>query len=223
MLGRNEEALSIYRDVYSRSLELVGGGHERTLIAASNYAALLVSRERFEEAKALLRKTMPVARRVLGENGGRMLKMRWTYAMALILVDRATLGDAREAVTILEDTEQIARRVLGGAHPVTTGLERDLQNARAALRETPFPLVIYIAGLQGDEVGFKVKQTTPLQRVFDAYANRKGVAVESFQFRFNGVRVHGEQTCAAIGLEDGGQLDVVDASAAGTTVAQQYQ
>ena len=41
------------------------------------------------------------------------------------------------------------------------------------------------------------------------------VVVESFPFLFNGTRVHGEQMSAAIGLEDGGQLGVVDASAGG--------
>ena len=45
----------------------------------------------------------------------------------------ATLDDLREAVTTLEDTVRIARRVLGGAHPLTEGIERDLQNAQAAL------------------------------------------------------------------------------------------
>ena len=42
-------------------------------------------------------------------------------------------------MTTLEDTERIARRVLGGAHPTTTGIERDLRKSRAALRarETP--------------------------------------------------------------------------------------
>ena len=47
----------------------------------------------------------------------------------------ATLNELREAVTTLEDTERIARRVLGGAHPLTTGIGEDcLQNARAVLR-----------------------------------------------------------------------------------------
>ena len=48
--------------------------------------------------------------------------------------DGATLDDLREAVTTLEDSERIARRVLGGAHPATMGIESDLRNARAALR-----------------------------------------------------------------------------------------
>ena len=60
--------------------------------------------------------------------------MRWNYAEALYKDDSATLADLREAVTTLEDVDRIARRVLGGAHPVTTGVERDLQRARAALR-----------------------------------------------------------------------------------------
>ena len=64
--------------------------------------------------------------------------MRKTYAVALINAG-ATLDDIREAITTLEDIERTARRVLGGAHPTAAGIERDLQNARAALRnrETP--------------------------------------------------------------------------------------
>ena len=46
----------------------------------------------------------------------------------------ATLDDLREAVTTLEDAERIARRVFGGAHPLTTLMEDNLRQARAALR-----------------------------------------------------------------------------------------
>ena len=97
--------------------------------------------KRFEEAKSLLRKTMPVARRVLGESHDLTLRMRWSYAAALYEDNGATLDDLREAVTTLEDTARTARRVLGSAHPVTKEIEKSLQNARAALsaRETPPP------------------------------------------------------------------------------------
>ena len=46
-----------------------------------------------------------------------------------------------EAATILEETERTARRVLGGAHPLTAAIEQHLRAARAALRvrETPSP------------------------------------------------------------------------------------
>ena len=65
--------------------------------------------------------------------------MRWGYAIALYQNADATLGDLREAVTTLEDTTRIARRVLGSAHPITVKIELSLQEARAALRarETP--------------------------------------------------------------------------------------
>jgi hypothetical protein len=56
------------------------------------------------------------------------------YANALCLDTGATLDDVREAVTTLEDTRRIARRVLGGAHPLTKGIENALQYARAILR-----------------------------------------------------------------------------------------
>ena len=43
----------------------------------------------------------------------------------------ATLDDLHEAVTTLEETTRIARRVLGGAHPLTETIEFDLRQARA--------------------------------------------------------------------------------------------
>ena len=49
-------------------------------------------------------------------------------------VSRATLDDLREAVTMLEDIERIARRVIGGVHPFTNEIEGHLQIARAKLR-----------------------------------------------------------------------------------------
>ena len=65
--------------------------------------------------------------------------MRLHYAKALYMDDAATLEDVREAVTTLEDAERTARRVLGGAHPTTGGIEDVLRYARAKLRarETP--------------------------------------------------------------------------------------
>ena len=46
----------------------------------------------------------------------------------------ATLDDLNEAVTTLEETAPVARRVFGGAHPLTEGIEHDMRGARAALR-----------------------------------------------------------------------------------------
>ena len=78
-----------------------------------------------------MRKIMPVTRRVLGDDDIIMLRMRMNYATALCTDAGATLGDLREAVTTLVEINPIARRVLGGAHPPTVDIERDLRVVRA--------------------------------------------------------------------------------------------
>ena len=82
---------------------------------------------------------MPLAQRVIGNDHDTTLKMRWIYAQALFQDANATLDDLREAVTTLEETERTARRILGGAHPLSRVIEDTLRDAGAALRarETP--------------------------------------------------------------------------------------
>ena len=75
---------------------------------------------------------MHVARRVVGDSKATTLVPRRVYAQALCDDPAATLGDLREAVTTLEDTARIARRVLGGEHPLTAGVEKALGKSRAA-------------------------------------------------------------------------------------------
>ena len=133
-LGRLEEALRLKRDVYSGYLKLHGEEHERTFAVANNYALSLNGLQRFKETKSLLRKTIPVAQRVLGDGCDATLKMSWYYAGALYDDPAATLDNLREAVSTLEETERAARRVLGGAHPTTAGMGEALRYARAALR-----------------------------------------------------------------------------------------
>ena len=136
MLGRHEDALLLKRDVYSGHVKLEGAEHINTLRAANNYAVSLIQLQRQKEAKALLRKTLPVARRVLGENDETTLRMRWYYAEALYKADGAARDNLREAVITLEDVERTARRVFGGAHPLTSAIEEDLRKARAGLAAT---------------------------------------------------------------------------------------
>ena len=80
-----------------------------------------------------------MARRVLGESNQTTLMTRWNYAGAICNDTAATLDDLREAVTTLEDAGRIARRVFGGAHPLTTAMEDNLRQARAALRASETP------------------------------------------------------------------------------------
>ena len=54
--------------------------------------------------------------------------------MTLYKDEGATLDDLREAETTLEETARIARRVFGETNPLTSVIEEDFQDVRAALR-----------------------------------------------------------------------------------------
>ena len=138
-LGQSEQALRLKRDVYSGYLKLKGEESRNTMVTANNYANGLLGLQRFGEAKALLRTTIPVALRVLGESDTLKLTMRKIFAMALYEDPAATRSDLREATTTLEEIERTARRVLGGAHPTTAAIERNLRASRDALYARGLP------------------------------------------------------------------------------------
>ena len=131
--GRLESALQMKRDVYYGTLKILGEKHQQTLIAACNYAVTLKDLNRFKEAERVLRKMVPVARRVRGEGDVITLKMRLLYAQTLYADPGATLDDIREAVATVEEMERTARRVLGGSQPTTKELGRALRKSRATL------------------------------------------------------------------------------------------
>ena len=110
-----------------------------TILSANNYADLLVDLGRFEEARLFTRKTIPVARRILGESHDYTFTLRKIHAEALYKDASSTHDDLREAVTTLEEIERSARRVFGGAHPRVPAIEKSLARSRAKLRarETP--------------------------------------------------------------------------------------
>ena len=127
------------RDVYSGRLRLNGEEHIHSLMAANNYANGLLTLQRYAEAKALMRKTIPLARRVLGESDALNFRMRKIFAITLYEPPDATRGDLLEAVAELEDLEPTARRMLGGAHPLVVAIERNLDESRDALYARGLP------------------------------------------------------------------------------------
>jgi len=132
-LGRSGQAHSMRRDVYFGCLKLYGEEHRETLREAVCYSSSLLESSRFEEAKPVLRKMTPLARRVLGGSDVLTLTLRMNYAKTLYKGEGATLDDLREATSTLEDLAPTARRVLGGGHPLTGRVEVRLREARAAL------------------------------------------------------------------------------------------
>ena len=126
-------------------------------------AGSLKDHQRFEEAKSLLRRTIPVARRVLGEGADLTLRMRWIYAEALYKGDGATLDDLHEAVTTLEDAARISRRVLSNPD-LTWAIEYDFQDARAARRSFLRERSSLVA-LAADRIGSRHDRTNIVYRV----------------------------------------------------------
>ena len=140
-LGKLNDACRLLRCVYSGHLKASGEEDRRTLVAASNYATSLRDLGRFEDAKSMIedaksviRKTMPVAQRVLGNDDEVTLRMRVNYAHTLCQDANATLKDLNEAVDTIEDIEPTARRVFGISHPYMAVVEQMLQWSRATLR-----------------------------------------------------------------------------------------
>ena len=70
-------------------------------------------------------------------------------------------------------------------------------------------LNIRIRDQTGEETFFKVKKTTKLDKVFNAYSQRKGVNATSLRFLFDGQRVRGDQKPEDINMEDGDRVDVM--------------
>lgn len=61
----------------------------------------------------------------------------------------------------------------------------------------------------GNSLQFKVRMTTPLQKIIDAYCSRMNVGTDSVRFLYDGNRIKGENTPEIMQMEDGDILDVV--------------
>ena len=59
----------------------------------------------------------------------------------------------------------------------------------------------------GDETTFKVKKTTKMHKVLEAFASRKGLSKDAIRFMLDGSRVDGNETPASLDLEENDQID----------------
>lgn len=58
------------------------------------------------------------------------------------------------------------------------------------------------------EIFFKIKKTTPLKRLMEAFAKRQGKEIESLRFLYDGVRVLPDQTPEELDMDDN---DIIEA------------
>ena len=59
----------------------------------------------------------------------------------------------------------------------------------------------------GEETFFKIKKTTKMSKVFETYANRKGVQSSSLRFLLDGERIEPDSTPKILELDDQDQID----------------
>ena len=91
---------------------------------------VLLDLRRFKEAKRVLRKVVPVARRVLGNHHELTLSICEDLCRATLLDGGSSANEKRDALKMLEDTLGVMRRVLGPQHPETQRVQGSLHSYR---------------------------------------------------------------------------------------------
>lgn len=71
------------------------------------------------------------------------------------------------------------------------------------------PINLKVAMQDGNEIFFKCKPTTPLQKLMNAFCQRQGVNTASVRFLFDGTRLLPTQTPQDLGMEDGDAIDAM--------------
>ena len=66
-----------------------------------------------------------------------------------------------------------------------------------------------VKGQDGNEVFFRIKRSTQLKKLMNAYCDRQSVAIDSIVFLFDGRRLRGEQTPDELEMEDGDEIDAM--------------
>jgi small ubiquitin-related modifier len=66
-----------------------------------------------------------------------------------------------------------------------------------------------VVSQDGSEVYFKIKKTTQLRKLMDAYCSRQAINPNSIRFLFDGQRVREDQTPKELGMEDNDVIDAV--------------
>ena len=78
-------------------------------------------------------------------------------------------------------------------------------------------ITLRVKDQQNDEMFFKVKKDTKMQKIMDAYAARKGVQTMALRFALDGDRIKPDDTPKMLELEENDQIDVMLEQVGGST------
>ena len=138
-LKRNDEALVMRRELYTKTINLLGTEHRETIVAANNLAQSLMlkavpgpnilwTRDNLgalsvacvNEARALLSKTVPASVGTFGPDHEFTIGILGAYASTFaIFHDGESQDELAKALAMTEDVCRRTRQILGVAHPMT--------------------------------------------------------------------------------------------------------
>mmetsp|Transcript_6219 Transcript_6219/g.38630 ORF Transcript_6219/g.38630 Transcript_6219/m.38630 type:complete len:159 (+) Transcript_6219:717-1193(+) len=75
--------------------------------------------------------------------------------------------------------------------------------------ETTEHINLKVKSQDGNEIFFKIKRTTPLKKLMQAYCERQSVDMNSIAFLWDGARIRAEQTPDELDMQDGDEIDAM--------------
>ncbi|MEU1155745.1 ubiquitin-like protein [Streptomyces sp. NPDC005918] len=68
---------------------------------------------------------------------------------------------------------------------------------------------VLVRSTDGNEVSFRIKSTSRMEKLMNAYCDRLGVAHDSLRFLYDGKRIKGVATAEELGLEHGDTINAM--------------
>lgn len=93
------------------------------------------------------------------------------------------------------------------ANPLASKQEWHARNASSYLVEVATGIQINVRDQTGEEVHFRMKMSTRMEKVFSTYAKRKSVHISALRFLIDGERISPMQSPLDLDLKDGDQID----------------
>ena len=136
--GRLTEAITLYEQVLTDRIRVLGEDHPNTLTSRNNLAGAYRAAGRLTEAITLYEQLLPDSIRVLGEDHPATLTSRNNLAGAYYAAGRLT-----EAITLYEQLLPDSIRVLGEDHPNTLTSRNNLAGAYASAGRLTEAITLY--------------------------------------------------------------------------------
>jgi small ubiquitin-related modifier len=90
-----------------------------------------------------------------------------------------------------------------------SGKKAELVDRLRKAMDSATAIIIRLKDQGGEEISFKMKRSTKMEKVFKHYAQRKGVTIRNLRFFLDGQRIASGDTASSLEMEDQDQIDVM--------------